>query len=133
MPLILIAEDPIAMPYLREALEPHALIECVDTQDALKKMSDQDIDFFVVGIHFDESRGVDLVTLIRNEDRYKETPILVVRLLKTHLGPFLKENMGVLKTLWPNIGYMEFDEAATDSTLKRELQKFLPLSLLKDD
>ena len=133
MPRILIAEDPIAMPYLREALETHVLIECVNTQDALKSMSEHDIDFFVVGIHFDESRGVDLVPLIRNEDRYKETPILVLRLLKTQFGPFLKENMGVLKTLWPNLEYIEFDEAPAESTLKSELQKFLSLGLVKED
>jgi len=82
MPNILVVED---SPTMRQLISfamrrvPHSrVIESTDGVDALKKLSNEKIDIILADINMPVMDGLKLVSLIRNNDAFKEIPIIMI-------------------------------------------------------
>jgi DNA-binding response OmpR family regulator len=87
---ILIAQNPTAVDITAKALPDYDLVIVTDLLNTQYQIREKGIDIFVIGIHFDDSRAVDLISVIRKDDKYRKTPILILRLLPTEIGDTLK-------------------------------------------
>ncbi len=82
MPNILVVED---SPTMRQLISfamrrvPNSrVIESTDGVDALKKLSNEKIDIILADINMPVMDGLKLVSLIRNNDAFKEIPIIII-------------------------------------------------------
>ncbi len=82
MPNILVVED---SPTMRQLISfamrrvPNSrVIESTDGVDALKKLSNEKIDIILADINMPVMDGLKLVSLIRNNDAFKEIPIIMI-------------------------------------------------------
>jgi DNA-binding NtrC family response regulator len=106
---ILLAASILALPQVSAALADHQLSETTTMQQAEKLIAQDGIDMFVIGIHFDESRSVELVKLIRQNSKYKTTPILMLRVTPSEMAHFIKQTMDAMKHLWSITDYLELE------------------------
>jgi CheY-like chemotaxis protein len=93
---VMIAQDAKALGATRDALEDYQLVVVTDMQAAQHEVIEDGIDLFVIGLHFDESRAIELVSFIRNDPGHKKTPIIFVRLLPTTMKDILKSTVMAL-------------------------------------
>jgi two-component system chemotaxis response regulator CheY len=82
MPNILVVED---SPTMRQLISfamrrvPNSrVIESTDGVDALKKLSNEKIDIILADINMPVMDGLKLVSLIRNNDVYRDIPIIMI-------------------------------------------------------
>ncbi len=82
MPNILVVED---SPTMRQLISfamrrvPNSrVIESTDGVDALKKLSNEKIDIILADINMPVMDGLKLVSLIRNNDVYRNIPIIMI-------------------------------------------------------
>lgn len=54
------------------------IIEATDGTDALKKLSSATFDLFLVDINMPLMDGLKLVSLLRGDPKYKDTPIIII-------------------------------------------------------
>ncbi|MEK7308524.1 MAG: response regulator, partial [Nitrospirota bacterium] len=54
------------------------IVEAVDGMDALKKLSVELFDLILADINMPVMDGLKLVGLLRNDSRYRETPIIMI-------------------------------------------------------
>lgn len=86
---ILIAEDKRLMNKVKAALAGYEPLTTSSIHQAEGLVSKNNIDIYVIGIHSDDSRAMQLVKFIRLDCGDKKTPILVTRMLPSKLSAFL--------------------------------------------
>jgi DNA-binding response OmpR family regulator len=107
MARILIAVSKLALPEGSAALAAHELLEITTLRQSETLIAQDVIDMFVIGVHFDDSRSVELVKLIRQSSKYKTTPILMLRVTPSEMAHFIKQTMDAMKHLWSITDYVE--------------------------
>jgi len=82
MPSILVVED---SPTMRQLISfavkriPNArVIEATDGVDALKKLSSEKVDLILADINMPVMDGLKLVSLVKNNQSYKEIPVIII-------------------------------------------------------
>ncbi len=85
------------------------------------------IDLFLVGIHFDESRALELIPLIRKDTRHSETPIIVIRLLPTENQKLLKQSVNAMQSLHIVSDYLELeDDRKAKLKIRQAVDNYVP-------
>lgn len=125
---ILIADDAAGQKLLTRALEGYELF-CADTlQQASRLLIEDGFDLVVCGIHFDDSRMVELCRYLRKEG--KETPFVVVRVSPSKNQEILRQSTESLRktlTMGPYIEFDQFSQAPNPVAAMREaIEKSLP-------
>ncbi|MEK6528904.1 MAG: response regulator [Nitrospirota bacterium] len=82
MPNIIVVEDSPTMRQLitftLKRMPGYNVVEAVDGMDALKKLSVELFDLILADINMPVMDGLKLVGLLRNDSRYKKTPIIMI-------------------------------------------------------
>jgi hypothetical protein len=76
---ILVAHDPSGLFTIESALHGYELVIATDFMKAELMIIEDGIDCIVIGIHFDYSRAVELVSAIHKSEKHKTTPVILVR------------------------------------------------------
>lgn len=93
---ILIAEELATVPTLLEALEQYQTAVATTVKDARALIADHAFDLAIVGIHFDESRAIELISWMK--DNAADVPIILVQLMPSDLErPYDKTGMSLVK------------------------------------
>ncbi len=117
----------MAMPRMRAALAGHELLETTTLQQSERLVIEDIIDLFVIGIHFDDSRTMELVKLIRLDPKHKETPILITRLTPSSMAEFIQQTMETMKSLRVVTDYLELeDDPMADVKIRDTVSRLLP-------
>ena len=78
---LIIEDSPTMRQLIRFALNrvPGAeVVEASDGVDGLKKLSSNQVDLILTDINMPIMDGLKLVSMVRNDPQYKETPIIVI-------------------------------------------------------
>ena len=82
MPNIIVVEDSPTMRQLitftLKRMPGYNVVEAVDGMDALKKLRAEPFDLILADINMPVMDGLKLVGLLRNDSRYKKTPIIMI-------------------------------------------------------
>lgn len=115
---ILIAQDPRALAKTERAFSGCDILTAFDVKAAEYWMQRHNIDVFVIGVHFDDSRGVELASIIRAHEKYKDSPIIMVRILPSNNIPLLRTTFDTLINSGIINSYVDFDETDEDAPEK---------------
>jgi len=123
---ILIAEVETQMSKIRAALVGFELVEVTTLQQAERMVMEDGIDLVVVGIHFDDSRAIQLINIVRSDSKHVATPVIVVRLCRSNHPGVLRHTMGYL--LVNTISeYVEVDgDPELEEKIRAAVKKYLP-------
>jgi hypothetical protein len=128
---ILIAQTPETAPITQFALVGYELVTVYDLKAAKYQVMENGIDLFVVGIHFDESRATDLIAFIREDEKHKRTPVLVVRLLASTQAYVLTIKMNALIRIEAVQQYLEIAGSPNASKkIRAAVDALLPVEKL---
>lgn len=82
MPSILVVEDSPTMRQLitfaMKRISGAKVIEATDGVDALKKLSSEKVDLILADINMPVMDGLKLVSLVKNNQSYKDIPIIII-------------------------------------------------------
>lgn len=82
MPTILVVEDSPTMRQLisfaLKRIPDSKVIEASDGVDALKRLSSEKIDLLLVDINMPVMNGLKLLSLMRENNAYKKTPVIII-------------------------------------------------------
>lgn len=106
---ILIAQEARSLGMVADALRGYELLTATTLQEAERLLLEDGIDLFVVGIHFDDSRGVELIKVIRKDSRHAKNPIVVARLIPSDHAQILRQTMDVMCAMQVVNAYIEED------------------------
>lgn len=93
---ILLAHDPQKIGFLLDSLKGFELVPAATVKEAERLITENGINLFIIGIHFDDSRALQLITDIRLDEKHKTTPIVVVRLSQSEHTEMLRMTMDTL-------------------------------------
>ncbi|MDR3617086.1 MAG: hypothetical protein P4L53_26250 [Candidatus Obscuribacterales bacterium] len=124
MARILLATSPSSFCLLRSALTDHEILEATTYTAAQRLCAQNGIDLFMICLMFDESRSLELVNLIRLDARYKQTPIVVVRLTTTTID-FITQIMHSMKKLHVISDYLELEDSLQSELKIRDIVREL--------
>lgn len=89
--------------------------------DALRLLdSPMSFDLIIIGVHFDDSRAVDLLREIRSRPRYELTPVLFIRTQPSSISQILEQSILSLKDAYRVNGFIETDLLDEDDCRIRE-------------
>jgi len=124
---ILLAESAQVLSIAKVALADYELLVVQTMQQAERRIMESSIDLFAIDIHFDDSRSMDLIKVIRLEPKHKKTPIVVLRLGRSDMGDFLQRTMDVMKTVHDISDYVKLDgDPEAQKKLRKAIEKYLP-------
>ena len=125
---ILIAVRDEAISMVEAALEGYELIVPRDMAQSKKLLLETVIDLFVIGVLFDDSSAIDLITTVRLDSKQGNTPILVVRLMPSLYADMLRNMMRILKELGTVSDYLELDLADLEvkERIRAAIEQYLP-------
>ena len=82
MPNILVVEDSPTMRQLisfaMRRIEKAKVIEATDGVDALKKLSENQVDIILADINMPVMDGLKLISLVRSNPSYKDIPVIII-------------------------------------------------------
>ncbi|MDR3615311.1 MAG: hypothetical protein P4L53_17260 [Candidatus Obscuribacterales bacterium] len=107
---LLLAMNRPYLPRVEAALADYEVLSATTLSQAEKLIFQDGIDMCIVSVHFDDSRAVDLIRLIRESKNHRHTPICVLRLMSTKNAAYLKHTMETMQ-LTQEVGeYLEVDD-----------------------
>jgi PleD family two-component response regulator len=110
--LVLLADVPEGTEHIKRLLSPsHDLVMVHNLAAAMRLVENVDFDAIVAGIHFDDSRMIELLKAVRAEKRYDDKPFIVVRILPTTLQPGMEANSKQMATVLGATAYLTLDDA----------------------
>lgn len=91
---ILIAEEQNVIHEAAKILgEKYELVLATKLKEAKRLCIETGIDLFVIGIHFDDSRAMELVKLIRLGEMHAKAPVIIVRMSPTDHDRLLRQTI----------------------------------------
>lgn len=124
--ILLAASETLSAPVMRAALAGHELLEPKDLHEAERLIQEASIELFVIGVQFDDSRGMELVKRIRLDQAHKKTPILIVRVTPSEMASFIRQTMDTMKSLGVISDYLELEgDPLAEVKIRDEVSKFL--------
>ena len=118
------------MDVLEHALVGYELLKATMLQEAERLAIENGIDLFVVGIHFDDSRAMELVKFIRDDGKHKRTPIIVVRYWPSQHEAILRQTIEVMITVGAVSAYIEADsenDASFAERVREAVERKIPV------
>ncbi|MDR3617460.1 MAG: hypothetical protein P4L53_28145 [Candidatus Obscuribacterales bacterium] len=106
---ILVAHEPERSEVITSALQGYNVVLVTSIDAARYQVMEDGFKLFVIGIHFDDSRAVELVTELRKDGKHKYTPVILVRLLSSPLADFLRNTTELLCKIGTVTKYLELD------------------------
>jgi hypothetical protein len=89
---VAVKSEPLAT--VVEALHGYELCIADNVQHGMRLLNEQhDIDIFIIGILFDDSKAMDLIKRVSSRETAAKRPILVVRLMSSQHEEVLKSTM----------------------------------------
>lgn len=82
--------------------------------------SDLNFDLIVVGVHFDDSRAIDLLRETRAREQYASTPFLFIRTRPSSLSQVIEQSILALKGAFRVSGFIETDMFLDDDRAVRQ-------------
>lgn len=126
MATILVASTKYVLPHVRAALAGQELLEALNMQEAQRLVMKDGIELFVIGVHFDDSRAMELVKFIRLDPKHSQTPIVVVRLTPTTMADYMRQTMDTMKSLQVISDYLELEgDPAAQARIQEAVTKLL--------
>jgi len=107
------------LPWIRISLSGYQFIEARSLHHAEKLVVAENFDLFLLDVHFDDSKATELVNIIRRNEAYAETPIVIVRIAPSEFLRQVRETMVLLRRLERINGYLEvFDDESSQTKLR---------------
>jgi CheY-like chemotaxis protein len=106
---ILVAATERVLPQVSAALVGHEVLETTTLQQAQRLILEDGIELCIIGIHFDDSRAVELVKFIRLDPSHRNTPIIITRLTPSDMSNFIRQTMDGMKKLLTISDYLELE------------------------
>jgi PleD family two-component response regulator len=106
---ILVAQEKSCIHVLEDALAGYDVVPTTTLQEAERMLIENGIDLIVIGIHFDDSRAMELVKYVRDSSSHKKTPIIVVRYWPSDHAKILRQTMDIMKSVHAISAYIEAD------------------------
>ncbi len=129
---LLIADVPAVQSVLTEALQGYDLFAVGTTQGALRLLAENGFDMIICGIHFDDSRMIELFQAVRKDPRHKDIPLIAFRAIPAEHEELLRDSVTTLgKTLGVN-SYIELDAYVNSPDRAASLRKAIEASLPPD-
>ncbi len=129
---ILVAEAPSAVERWRAILSGYDILVAETSKQALSLLENNHVDLIICGVHFDDSRALNLVTQIRKIKANEKTPVVIARLLPSELSKMLKQSVNVLQNELGISRYIEIEEydgrTNPESAMRADLEEFLPVT-----
>jgi DNA-binding response OmpR family regulator len=114
---ILLAHAPEKIGFLVDALRGYEVMQAGTLKEAERLTIEDGINLFIVGIHFDDSRAMQLITTIRLDEHHKTTPIVVVRLSASEHTEMLRMTLDTLVKLNIINEFIEFEKHGKNQKL----------------
>lgn len=114
MKTILLANDAYGLQRLLPLLQGFD-VSCAGTlMEAEKLLTKGAFDLIVVGVHFDDSRAVEFLTIVRDDEQHKFTPFVFVKTRPSTISEQLKKPILMLKKFSQVSAYVETDQLKED-------------------
>jgi response regulator RpfG family c-di-GMP phosphodiesterase len=130
---LLLAMNRPYLPLVEAALADYEILPATTLSQAEKLIFQDGIDMCIISVHFDDSRAVDLIRLIRESKNHRHTPICILRLMSTQNAAYLKHTM-ITMQLTQEVGeYLELNDdpefaEKIKSAVQRQLTESGPAS-----
>jgi len=108
---ILLAQEFSVIADSAEALSCYDVIAMSTLAQAQRAILDDDIDVFVIGIHFDDSNALDLVRQIRSCQKHYCKPVILIRVLPSQFAKTLKHSVMAVQKLYDIADYLELEQS----------------------
>lgn len=112
----MLAHEPTQIEFLLESLAGYEVLHAATTKEAERLIIENGIDLFILGIHFDDSRAMQMIATIRLDEKHKAAPIFVVRLSSSEHAQMLKETMETLVKLSVITEFLEIERLSKNQT-----------------
>jgi len=131
---ILLAQEKAVIVKTCDALYGYHVIPVDTIIQAHRQILKPGLDLFVIGIHFDDSNGLELVKSIRESEHYSKTPIIIIRMLPSSLAKTLRRSVNAVRKFFEIAAYLEL-EASSDPVrdLRQEIKKQLNKSPVTEE
>ena len=95
-------------------------------------LDQEEFDLVIVGIHFDDSRGLEFVKLARQHPKLARTKIVMFRSEFSERADFLRQCVADLAKPYNIHAYVETELFSSEEELKRSLMNMIALSISKN-
>ena len=92
---VLVADVPEMDDKIRECLPEHDLTFVRTMVEAVRELRRDGYQVVVIGLHFDESRMLELLQYVRSLSKYDDTPVLCVQGMEQALPEAIRKNIDV--------------------------------------
>jgi CheY-like chemotaxis protein len=82
---VLVADIPEMDSTLRDCLPGHELIFVRTMREAISALRRDGFDLILIGLHFDESRMIELLSHVRGLEKYRDAPVICVQGIEVNL------------------------------------------------
>lgn len=111
--LILVADQPQNAQHIKRILsETDDLVLVHHMTAAVRLIENVDFDAIIAGIHFDDSRMIDLLRVVRKAARHVGKPFVAIRLEPTSLTPEMETKAKQMAAVLGASGYITIDDLA---------------------
>lgn len=80
---------------IRECLPQHELVFVRTMHEAIRALRRDGFQLIVIGLHFDESRMIELLSHVRTLERYRDSPVVCVQGTEVGLSEAVLKNIDV--------------------------------------
>jgi CheY-like chemotaxis protein len=119
---------------LSRALNGYKHFTTSNSSEASRMLSADEFDMIICGIHFDDSRMVELLQSIYKDVRHKQTPVIVFRATHSDNVDMLRFTEEGLRKFTVLGAYIELEdylnEPDPDQALRQQIENSLPQKLL---
>lgn len=131
--LILLADVPDGTDHLKRILSPTFDLVMVHSLTAATRLiANVDFDGIVAGIHFDDSRMMDLLRMVRAEPRYADKSFVIVRVLPTTLNSEVESNAKQMTTVLGAADYITVEDVAGTHDTDQAIAQRVAAALARD-
>jgi CheY-like chemotaxis protein len=127
MQKVLLAETDEAYGRISKLISNYEVLSVNSVLKAPAIMSAHRIDLFLIAVHFDHSRAIDLVQLIREFSGYEQTPIIIYRSSPSNLAELLRDTILKLTKCYSVSSYLDLEGSSlAQSDLRSAIESCLP-------
>ncbi|HZM32859.1 MAG TPA: hypothetical protein VFC18_00070 [Burkholderiales bacterium] len=112
MASILVADVPEMERTIRDCLPGHELMFVRTMREAMSALRRDGYQLIVIGLHFDESRMIELLSYIRGLEQYRNAPIVCVQGLEMALPESVLKSIDVAVKALGGLAFLDLRESA---------------------